>query len=241
MNSNGDRVFARDRYKEQSKTTWVELRDRYEQQGLKSHSVETLKKVVTTFKAVEEILSLDEAVRGVRVGTTEIYSKTVVVCAGAWASEIKGLVPFPETRPRKGQILALKMPGPLFRHLIRWNHLYFVPRNDCELVVGATNEDSGFDRNLTAAGLGGLLKGAEEISSVVGAFPVVETWTGLRPFIPDGLPAIGPAGIEGLIYALGHYRNGILLTPGTVKLIQGYLNGGEVPGYAESFSPMRFE
>ena len=190
---------------------------------------------------VDEVLSLDGAVRGVRVGTTEIYSKTVVVCAGAWASAIKGLVPSLETRPRKGQVLALKMPGPVFRHLIRWKNLYFVPRNDCDLVVGATNEDSGFDRSLTAAGLGGLLKGAEEISSLVGEFPVIETWTGLRPLIPDGLPAIGPAGIDGLVYALGHYRNGILLTPATVELIRGFLNGGEVPDYARSFSPMRFD
>ena len=190
---------------------------------------------------VEEVLSMDGTVRGVRVGTTEIYSKTVVVCAGAWASEIKGLVPSLEMRPRKGQVLSLKMPGPVFRHLIRWKNLYFVPRNNCELVVGATNEDCGFDRNLTAAGLGGLLKGAEEISSLVGDFPVIETWTGLRPFIPDGIPAIGPAGVDGLVYALGHYRNGILLTPATVKLIHGYLNGGEVPDYAESFSPLRFD
>jgi glycine oxidase len=142
--------------------------------------------------------------------------------------------------PRKGQVLALKMPGPVFKHLIRWKNLYFVPRNDFELVVGATNEDRGFERELTVAGLGGLLKGAQQMASVVGSYPVKDTWTGLRPLISDGLPAIGPAGVDGLVYALGHYRNGILLTPVTTELVDSFVAGRSVPDYVDAFSPMRF-
>jgi glycine oxidase len=189
--------------------------------------------------AADEVLVSGGAVRGVRVGTTEIFGKSIVIAAGAWASLIEGLAPPVEVRPRKGQILALQMPKPMFRHLIRWKNLYFVPRSDDQLVVGATNEESGFDQNLTAGGLGGLLDGAQQMASSVGGLPILETWAGLRPMIPDGLPAIGPARVEGLYSALGHYRNGILLTPGTVKLIHLSVAGEGIPPYGEALSPMR--
>jgi glycine oxidase len=188
----------------------------------------------------DEILSTGGSVVGARVGGAVLNSKAIVVCAGAWASQIQGLRPRLEMSPRKGQVLALKMPGPVFKHLIRWKNLYFVPRNDFELVVGATNEDRGFERELTVAGLGGLLKGAQQMASVVGSYPVKDTWTGLRPLISDGLPAIGPAGVDGLVYALGHYRNGILLTPVTTELVDSFVAGRSVPDYVDAFSPMRF-
>lgn len=194
---------------------------------------------VASDAAAAEVLSAAGAVRGVRVGATEIHGPSVIVAAGAWASSLEGLVPRVETRPRKGQILSLRMPGPDIRRVVRWRHLYLVPRNDDRLIVGGTDEDVGFDRNLTAAGVGGLLDGARRMASAVGAFPIVETWTGLRPMLPDGLPAIGEAGLDGLYYALGHYRNGILLAPGTVEIVRAALEGDPAPAYAEAFRPMR--
>ncbi len=189
---------------------------------------------------VEGVIATGDHVSGVRSGTVSYAAPIVILAAGAWASEIKGMTPTIRMKPRKGQILSLEMPGPRFKHLIRWGRLYFVPRRGGELVVGATNEDCGFDRRPTAAGLGGLLADAQRLSSVVGHYPVLETWAGLRPATPDGLPAIGASGLAGLFYALGHYRNGILLTPVTAKIISA-LTRGETPDEAVSaFSPMRF-
>ena len=188
--------------------------------------------------AVDEILVSGGGVRGVRVGTAEIRGRAVVVAAGAWAGRITGLTPPTRIRPVKGQILSLQMPGPVFRHIVRWKNLYLVPRNDDRLVVGATNEDCGFDRSLTAAAIGGLLTGAQQMSAAVGSYPILETWTGLRPLIQGGLPLVGAAGADGLFYALGHYRSGILLTPGTAGILRASVSGERLPAYAEAFSPL---
>ncbi len=185
------------------------------------------------------VLAAGDAVRGVRVGTTEIHAPTVVVAAGAWSSSIDGLAPRVEIRPRKGQILSLRMPGPRVRRIVRWRHLYLVPRNDDALIVGGTDEDAGFDRNVTAGGVAALIDGARRMAAAVGAFPIEETWTGLRPMTPDGLPAIGEAGPDGLYYALGHYRNGILLAPATAEIVRAALAGDPAASYAGAFTPAR--
>src|SRR3989454_12624033 len=93
--------------------------------------------------------------------------------------------------PRKGQILSLAMAPGAFRRMIRWGHSYLVPRPTGELIVGATNEDAGFDSSVTPAGLGRLLMDAQAISSYLGSYPIVETWTGLRPATPDEVPILG--------------------------------------------------
>ena len=190
---------------------------------------------------VDEVIHADGQIQGVRAGSQSFAAPTVIVAAGAWASQIRGLDPQVEMRPRKGQILALQMPGPIFRHLVRWGSVYFVPRKDGELVVGATNEDTGFDRHLTAAGIGGLLQGAARMSSHVGNYPLLETWTGLRPTTSDELPAIGSGRVRGLLYALGHYRNGILLAPVTAKIIGALARGEIPPDGIQDFSPLRFD
>jgi glycine oxidase len=132
-------------------------------------------------------------------------------------------------------------PPNAFHHMIRCGHSYFVPRRDGELVVGATNEDAGFDRSLTPAGVGRLLMDAQHISSYVGSYPIKETWTGLRPATPDGLPVLGESAVEGLLYATGHYRNGILLAPITAAIISAIQRGNPPFVSIDAFSPSRFE
>ena len=60
--------------------------------------------------------------------------------------------------------------------------------------------------------------------------PIGEIWTGLRPATPDGLPVIGKAEIEGLVYATGHYRNGILLAPVTAASVASVMDNRACPG-----------
>ena len=121
--------------------------------------------------------------------------------------------------------------------MIRWGHTYAVPRG--ELVIGATNEDAGFDRGLTPAGIGGLLAEAQRLSSGLAGAPILEMWAGLRPATPDQLPVIGPSNVEGMLYATGHYRNGILLTPITASIVAALVGGKDLPVSIEAFSPQR--
>jgi len=164
----------------------------------------------------------------------------IVVASGVWSPELAGLDPPIPVYPRKGQILSLCMPPGAFRHMIRWHHSYFVPRNDGDLVVGATDEDVGFDRSVTPGGIGKLLADAQAISSHVGSYPIMETWTGLRPATQDGLPVIGPSAIPGVFYATGHYRNGVLLAPITASIIADLVSNGRSRVAIEPYAPSRF-
>jgi glycine oxidase len=102
-----------------------------------------------------------------------------------------------------------------------------VPRGDGDYVLGATVEERGFDRTVTAGGLHRLLADAAEIVPGVLEMEILELAAGLRPGTPDNLPLIGRVAGSGLIRATGHYRNGILLTPITAELIAGELAGDE--------------
>jgi len=171
---------------------------------------------------------------------TKFEGSSIVVASGVWSADLQGLDPPMPLYPRKGQILSLRMPATSFRHMIRWEHTYFVPRSSGELVVGATDEDAGFDGSITAAGIGRLLADAQVISSHVGAYPILETWTGLRPATPDGLPILGPAASPGVYYAAGHYRNGILLAPITASIIADVVENRRPAVSIEAYAPSRF-
>jgi len=170
-----------------------------------------------------------------------LEAEYIVVASGVWSAEFKGLNPPIPVYPRKGQILSLGMPAGAFRHMIRWGRSYFMPRPSGELVVGATNEDAGFDMSNTPAGLGRLLNEAQQISTHTGNYPILETWTGLRPATPDGLPILGASAIPGVYYATGHYRNGVLLAPATAAIIVDLIANGITSQTIELYSPSRFQ
>jgi thiazole synthase len=93
----------------------------------------------------------------------------------------------------------------------------------------------------TPAGLGRLLMEAQQISSHTGNYPILETWTGLRPATPDGLPILGPSAIPGVYYATGHYRNGVLLAPVTAAIIGDLIRNGRTDQIIEPYLPSRFQ
>ena len=168
----------------------------------------------------------------------------VVLAAGAWSREIGGIPPahLPPVRPIKGQMLALRMdPGaPLLRHVIWLPRGYLVPRQDGRLIVGATVEERGFDNTLTAGGLLALIEGAWRAVPAIEELPIAETWVGFRPGSRDDAPMLGPSGIDGLVVATGHHRNGILLTPLTVEAMSAYLLTGRLSDAVKPFAPERF-
>lgn len=147
----------------------------------------------------------------------------------------------------KGQVLRLAVPqryAPFLnrtvRAMVRGSHVYLVPRENGELVVGATSEELGWDTTVTAGGVYELLRDAHELVPGITELPLVETRAGLRPGSPDNAPLLGPTALDGLLVATGHFRNGVLLTPVTGDAMAHVLTTGELPAEARPFSPLRF-
>jgi glycine oxidase len=182
--------------------------------------------------------------RGVVTDQGSDPADIVVLAAGAWSREIAGIPAsyLPPVRPIKGQMLALSMDpaAPLVRHVIWLPRGYLVPRLDGRLIVGATVEERGFDNRLTAGGLLALIEGAWRAVPAIEELPVAETWVGFRPGSRDDAPMLGPSGIDQLVVATGHHRNGILLTPITADAISGYVLTGRLPEVVVPFTPDRF-
>jgi glycine oxidase len=182
-------------------------------------------------------------VAGVQLADGELVAaEQVVVAAGAWSGAIEGLpdgarIPL---RPVKGQILRLRDPrGPgLLERIVRFEGGYLVPRGDGRYVLGATMEERGFDTTVTAGALYELLRDAGELVPGIHELVVEEAAAGLRPATPDNAPVFGAAGeAEGLVWATGHHRNGILLAPVTADIVAGVLDGIAAP---PAFAPGRF-
>ena len=152
----------------------------------------------------------------------------VVLAAGAWSREVGGIPPahLPPVRPIKGQMLALQMDpaAPLLRHVLWLPRGYLVPRNDGRLIVGATVEERGFDDRLTAGGMFALIEGAWRAVPAIEELPIAEMWVGFRPGSRDDAPMLGPSGIDRLVVATGHHRNGILLTPVSAAVVSAYIS-----------------
>jgi len=193
---------------------------------------------------VPEIDLVGERVCGVVTAGGREPADVVVLAAGAWSREIGGIPTayLPPVRPIKGQMLALSMDpaAPLLRHVIWLPRGYLVPRRDGRLLVGATVEERGFDETVTAGGLLALIEGAWRAVPAIEELPVAETWVGFRPGSRDDAPMLGPSGVDGLVIATGHHRNGILLTPVTAQAISRYVLTGRLADSVRPFSPERF-
>jgi glycine oxidase len=160
-------------------------------------------------------------VLGVRTDCGFVAAAVVINACGAWAAQLDG-VPrscVPPVEPVKGQMLALAVPSGFVRRATWVPGVYLVPREDGRLLVGATVESEGFDERVTARGVHDLLQPALAAAPALGGFTVTESWAGLRPGTPDGLPFLGATPIGGFLLATGHYRNGILLAPATARSI----------------------
>ncbi|MFF3912490.1 glycine oxidase ThiO [Streptomyces sp. NPDC001852] len=180
---------------------------------------------------------------------TELHAGQVVLAAGSMSGRLAGVPEalLPPVRPVKGQVLRLTVPpryAPFLsrtvRAVVRGGHVYLVPRENGELVVGATSEELGWDTTVTAGGVYELLRDAHELVPGITELPLTETRAGLRPGSPDNAPLLGPSGLDGLLLATGHYRNGVLLTPVTGDVMAQLLADGELPEVARPFTPRRF-
>ncbi|MEO8435621.1 MAG: glycine oxidase ThiO [Pyrinomonadaceae bacterium] len=173
-----------------------------------------------------------------------IATTTVIIAAGAWSSfiTIPDILPPPvRIEPVRGQMLCFETNPRLARHVIYSPRGYLVPRQDGRLLAGATSEHAGFDKQVTAAGVRALTEQSIEMLPGLSKAPLIDSWAGLRPHATDDRPVLGKCPeVEGLIYATGHYRNGILLAPITGELIAETVMSGRSSPLMDSFTPDRF-
>ena len=145
-----------------------------------------------------------------------------------------------EVVPARGQMIAVKGRGCPIKRVVHSRKVYLVPRHDGRVLIGATVEDAGFQKAVTANGISSLLSAALEVVPTLRDFELVEVWSGLRPDTADHLPIMGRAA-DGLVLATGHFRNGILLAPVTAELITDLVITGREPDALSAFSGERFE
>ncbi|MEU8199871.1 glycine oxidase ThiO [Streptosporangium sp. NPDC049046] len=193
-----------------------------------------------------ELITASGRATGVRLSTGEsVGADLVVLAAGAWSGSLEGVPPeaLPPVRPVKGQIMRLRSPAPILRRCVRGvvhgSHVYLVPRGDGETVLGATQEEMGFDTRVTAGGLWELLRDARELVPGVTELEVAEMTAGMRPGTPDNLPLIGATIVPGLHLATGHHRGGVLLAPLTADLCSQEAGEADA-GLSAICSPLRF-
>lgn len=198
---------------------------------------------------IEKIHVEDCQVQGIETREGFHRGDMVILSAGCWSSQIDGIPDSirPPVRPVKGQMMALQMEdGITINSVIRTvrarypTDVYLVPRTDGRLIIGATSEEMGYDTRLTVGGMFELLRGAWEVVPGVYELPILESWAGLRPGSRDNAPILGKTPVENLIYATGHYRNGILLSPITAYEISKLVLSDETSDVIRPFQLDRF-
>ncbi len=200
---------------------------------------------VETGVAVTGLVCEGRRVLGVRSSAGDRHAGQVVVCTGAWAPACTGWLGVElalPIEPERGQIVCVDAPRPALRAVVVHESGYLVPRRDASVVIGATRERVGFDCRVTAQGVSGLLAVGARLAPALADATFRSAWAGLRPAAPDALPLIGPLpGVEGLLLAAGHHRNGVLLSPISGRLIADLVLGKELPADAAALRPERFD
>jgi glycine oxidase ThiO len=171
----------------------------------------------------------------------EISAQHYLLATGAWSQQ---LFPIPVV-PRKGQMMSVMVPPhqldnlPL-QQVLFGEEIYIVPRQDGRITIGATSENVGFAPHNTVAGVNQLLTHAVRLFPPLNDFPVEQFWWGFRPATPDESPILGQSAYPNLTLATGHYRNGVLLTPITARLIADLVWHQQTDKLLTDFSWERF-
>jgi glycine oxidase len=185
----------------------------------------------------------ESGVTGIDTESGAEEADAIIIAAGCWSAQIEGLPEDarPPVRPVKGQIVSLRETDEFkLKRVIRTPDCYLVSKGDGRLLVGATDEDMGFDTEATAGPVMRLIERAWEAVPGIYDLPIESIDVGLRPGSRDHLPIIGETSVPGLVMATGHYRHGILLAPATADAVCDALSGSGMPEGLEAFSPARF-
>ncbi|MGC8549389.1 MAG: NAD(P)/FAD-dependent oxidoreductase [Acidobacteriaceae bacterium] len=172
----------------------------------------------------------------------QFTARHVVFATGAWRAPVEHA---PAVEPRKGQLVMLNLRGPeQTACTLRVPGLYVVPRGNGNYVVGATIEDTGFDQSTSEPMIADMVRRAVALWPPLARASRGPAWAGLRPMSVDGLPVIGPLTPDEaqptLWVAMGHFRNGILLAPGTAHVLRDLILGRAPEVSVEGFRLGRF-
>lgn len=186
------------------------------------------------------VLGIEEKNSGVSVliPGRRIEAATFVNCCGAWAGD-RSLGGLP-VAPVKGQAVTVALDAHRIRAVLRTPRFYAIPRGDGRVTIGATIEHAGFDLTVEPHRIAALIAAAAELLPELAGARQLESWCGLRPATPDGLPVLGRRAEEHCWHATGHYRNGVLLAPITARVIAQAIVGERPDVPLENFSPLRF-
>jgi glycine/D-amino acid oxidase-like deaminating enzyme len=203
------------------------------------------------------------AVRGGRVAGLETDggfepAGAVVLAAGPWSGELAARAGLPlPLEPRKGQLVRLRPPRREYiRHkVVDGSYLGSVLSQDAglqistvvettwegDVLVGSSRERRGFDLSVDPAVSGAMVQRAARLFGALGSCPRLDAWAGLRPWLPDHLPAIGPSSaVPGLWVATGHEGAGVALGPVTGRVLAQAYCGEPTLVDLSPFSPDRF-
>lgn len=182
-------------------------------------------------------------VTGITAASGEtIACKHLVIAAGAWAARCGVWLDLSlPVVPQRGQILALEQPAQPLRRAIFGEAIYLGPKQDNTVVIGATKEEVGYDKRLTAGGISWLLSGAIRLAPSLEPCAISQMWAGLRPLTPDHHSILGRApGYENVSLAVGHGSNGIMLSAITGQSIAALIATGKTPDVIQAFGMERF-
>ncbi|MGD1900866.1 MAG: glycine oxidase ThiO [Geitlerinemataceae cyanobacterium] len=190
---------------------------------------------------VEGIVQQGGRVTGLQTSAGFATAERYVIAAGAWTHQ---LLPVPVV-PQKGQMLSVRAPvvdgTRALNRVLFGRSTYIVPRRDGAIVIGATSEDVDFAPGNTPAGMQALLERAIALYPALKDMAIEECWWGFRPATPDENPLLGYSHCDNLIFATGHYRNGILLAPVTAKLLADLIETDRADPLLAAFDPHRFD
>lgn len=193
---------------------------------------------ISSGSTVTSVLLSDGRVTGVATAKTTYAAPAVVNCAGAWAGHFAP-IQFP-TRPVKGQMLCVAAPH-VIKHVIRAPEVYLVPRTDGRILIGSTLEEAGYDKRTDPDTIHRLHQAAIRLIPALQHARILEDWAGLRPGTPDDLPILGATGVRRYFVATGHFRDGILLSPVTAKVMAQLITGEKLAYDISAFSAERFQ
>jgi len=156
-----------------------------------------------------------------RTSIGALPAERCIVAAGAWsAALLKSTGVMLDHAPVKGQMLLLRPPAPLISRIILNEGYYLIPRRDGRILVGSTQEQTGFDKSISAVAHAELRAAAQRMVPALADAEVEHHWAGLRPGSPQGVPIIDQhPEIRGLYICTGHFRNGLAMAPASARLL----------------------
>jgi glycine oxidase len=207
---------------------------------------ESARRQGVTFYEHTEITGIEHVasrVTGVQTARGDVIPcDHLVIAAGAWSARFGNWLGFSlPVSPMRGQILSLRQPASPLKHILFGEGVYLVPKLDGTIYVGATVEQVGFDKAVTAEGIAWLLSSAIQLVPSLASAPIANIWAGLRPWSPDSRPILGKApGWENVTMATGHSATGFELSAITGKTIADLVTSGQTPAIIRAFGAERF-